>query len=143
MKNRYLAPLAIAITIAGCQPNTTTSEAVKVEQAAPVKSIANNPFFADYDTPYGIPPFDKIKKSDYLPAFYHGITQNKLEIAAITQVKSRPTFENTIVAMEKSGDFLAKVSSTFYGLTGSMSDDEIRAIAKEISPKLSALAARH
>ena len=139
MKNRYLAPLAIAITIAGCQPSTTTSEAVKVEQAAPVESTANNPFFADYDTPYGIPPFDKIKKSDYLPAFYHGITQNKLEIAAITQLKSRPTFENTIVAMEKSGDFLGKVSSTFYGLTGSMSDDEMRAIAKEISPKLSAL----
>ena len=136
MKIRYLAPLAIAIALAGCQQNTTTANVVAVAQA---ESTANNPFFSDYDTPHGIPPFDKIKKSDYLPAFYHGIAQNKLEIDAITKVKSRPTFENTIVAMEKSGNFLNKVSNTFYGLTGSMSDDEMRAIAKEISPKLSAL----
>ncbi|MFT5813929.1 MAG: peptidyl-dipeptidase Dcp, partial [Psychroserpens sp.] len=137
MKIRYLVPLAIAIALAGCQPNTTTPDVVKVEQVE--NSNANNPFFSKYSTPHGIPPFDKIKKSDYLPGFYHGIAQNKLEIEAITNVKSRPTFENTIVAMEKSGDFLDKVSSTFYGLTGSMSDEEMRAIAKEISPKLSAL----
>lgn len=137
MKTRYLAPLAIAIALAGCQQNNTTVNVAQVEQK--VASTANNPFFAEYDTPYGIPPFDKIKKSDYLPAFYHGIEQNKIEIDAITKVRSRPTFENTIVAMEKSGDFLNKVSNTFYGLTGSMSDEEMRAIAKEISPKLSAL----
>jgi len=137
MKTRYLAPLAIAIALAGCQQNNTSANVAQVEQK--VVSTANNPFFAEYDTPYGIPPFDKIKKSDYLPAFYHGIEQNKLEIDAITKVRSRPTFENTIVAMEKSGDFLNKVSNTFYGLTGSMSDEEMRAIAKEISPKLSAL----
>jgi len=136
MKIRYLAPLAIAIALAGCQQNMTSTDVAKVEQVA---TTANNPFFSEYDTPHGIPPFDKIKKSDYLPAFYHGIAQNKLEIDAITRVKSRPTFENTIVAMEKSGDFLNKVSSTFYGLTGSMSDEEMRAIAKEVSPKLSAL----
>lgn len=137
MKTRYLAPLAIAIALAGCQQNNTSVNVAQVEQK--VVSTANNPFFAEYDTPYGIPPFEKIKKSDYLPAFYHGIEQNKLEIDAITKVRSRPTFENTIVAMEKSGDFLNKVSNTFYGLTGSMSDEEMRAIAKEISPKLSAL----
>ncbi|SEK30634.1 peptidyl-dipeptidase Dcp Metallo peptidase. MEROPS family M03A [Colwellia chukchiensis] len=137
MKIRYLAPLAIAIALAGCQQPTTTPDVVKAAQVA--NNTANNPFFSDYDTPYGIPPFDKIKKSHYLPAFYHGIEQNKLEIDAITKVRSRPTFENTIVAMEKSGDFLNKVSNTFYGLTGSMSDEEMRAIAKEISPKLSAL----
>ena len=136
MKIRYLAPLAIAIALAGCQQNVATSNVVKVEQA---DVTASNPFFSEYDTPHGIPPFDEIKKSHYLPAFYHGIEQNKLEINAITRAKSRPTFENTIVAMEKSGDFLTKVSNTFYGLIGSMSDDEMRAIAKEISPKLSAL----
>jgi len=136
MKTRYLAPLAIAIALAGCQQNTAAPDVVQIAQVA---STANNPFFADFDTPYGIPPFEQIKKSHYLPAFYHGIEQNKLEIDAITKVRARPTFENTIVAMEKSGDFLIKVSNTFYGLTGSMSDEEMRAIAKEISPKLSAL----
>ena len=137
MKIRYFAPLAIAIALAGCQQNIDTANVVEVEQ---VDITASNPFFSDYDTPHGIPPFDKIKQSHYLPAFYHGIAEKNLEINAITRVKSRPTFENTIVAMEKSGDFLTKVSSTFYGLTGSMSDDGMRAIAKEISPKLSALA---
>ena len=136
MKIRYLAPLAIAIALAGCQQNIAATDVAKVEQ---VESTANNPFFSEYDTPHGIPPFNKIKKSDYLPAFYHGISQKKLEIEAITRVRSRPTFENTLVAMEKSGDFLNKVSTTFYGLIGSMSDEEMRAIAKEISPKLSAL----
>jgi peptidyl-dipeptidase Dcp len=137
MKTRYLAPLAIAIALAGCQPNTTPPDVVKIEQA---ENTVNNPFFSEYATPHGIPPFDKIKKSDYLPAFNHGIAQKKLEIEAITKVKSLPTFENTIVAMEKSGNFLTKVSNTFYGLIGSMSDEEMRAIAKEMSPKLSALA---
>lgn len=138
MKTRYLAPLAIAIALGGCQQMNITKNVAdsKVEQIA---QQTDNPFFSTYDTPYGIPPFDKIKKSDYLPAFTYGIAENKREIDAITKVKAQPTFENTIVAMEKSGDFLNKVSNTFYGLTGSMSDDEMRAIAKEVSPKLSAL----
>lgn len=138
MKTRYLAPLAIAIALGGCQQMNITKNVAdsKVEQIA---QQTDNPFFSTYDTPYGIPPFDKIKKSDYLPAFTFGIAENKREIDAITKVKAQPTFENTIVAMEKSGDFLNKVSNTFYGLTGSMSDDEMRAIAKEVSPKLSAL----
>lgn len=138
MKTRYLAPLAIAIALGGCQQMNITKNIAdsKVEQIA---QQTDNPFFSTYDTPYGIPPFDKIKKSDYLPAFTFGIAENKREIDAITKVKAQPTFENTIVAMEKSGDFLNKVSNTFYGLTGSMSDDEMRAIAKEVSPKLSAL----
>ncbi|WP_085297747.1 M3 family metallopeptidase [Cognaticolwellia mytili] len=137
MKTRYLAPLAVTIALAGCQQNNAPVNVTQIEQK--VQNSANNPFFAEYDTPYGIPPFDKINKSHYLPAFYHGIEKNKIEIDALTKVRSRPTFENTIVAMEKSGDFLNKVSNTFYGLTGSMSDEEMRAIAKEISPKLSAL----
>ncbi|TWX73385.1 M3 family metallopeptidase [Colwellia sp. C1TZA3] len=137
MKTLYLAPLAIAIALAGCQPNTTPTDVVKIEQA---ENTANNPFFSEYATPHGIPPFDKIKKSDYLPAFNHGITQKKLEIETITKDKSLPTFKNTIVAMEKTGNFLTKVSNTFYGLISSMSDKEMRAIAKEMSPKLSALA---
>lgn len=138
MKTRYLAPLAIAIALGGCQQMNITKDdtGAQLEQVA---QHADNPFFSNYDTPHGIPPFNKIKKSDYLPAFTYGIAENKREIDAITKVRSKPTFENTIVAMEKSGDFLNKVSNTFYGLTGSMSDDEMRAIAKEISPKLSAL----
>jgi len=145
MNKRLIAPVAIAISLAltACNStNTLSNEQTKAPQANVKTTQSNeksNPFFSQFDTPYGIPPFDQIKKTDYLPAFEHGITLNRKEINAIANNKAAPTFENTIEAMEKSGDFLNTVSNVFYGLTGSMSDDEMRAIAKEISPKLSAL----
>ena len=138
MKIRHYAPIALAITIAitGCQSNNTKTTAAETE----VQDInANNPFFLPFDTPYGMPDFAKIKKSHYMPAFDHGIALNKKEINVIANNPAPATFENTIVAMEKSGNFLNNVTNVFYGLTGSMSDKEMRAIAKEISPKLSSL----
>lgn len=137
MKYRLFTPFAIAIAISsvGCQ-TSVKNESITVKEE---NIVQDNPFFSAYKTPYAIPPFGQIKTSDYLPAFYHGIKLNKLEIIAIAENVSSPTFENTIVAMEKSGDFLNNVSSVFFGLTGSMSDDAIRAIAKEITPKLSSL----
>ncbi|PCI59956.1 MAG: peptidase M3 [Gammaproteobacteria bacterium] len=147
MKTTLIAPLAIAVSIAltGCQDDNVAKNAseqtvAKTSQVATKNSAEQtNPFFSSFNTPYGIPPFEQIKKAHYLPAFAHGIKENRKEINAIANNKAAPTFENTIEAMEKSGDFLNTVSSVFYGLTGSMSDDEMRAIAKEISPKLSAL----
>ena len=149
MNIRYLATLAITVAVVGCQQTNLPTSAQKsmTEQAqsdlTALKNIdqasADNPFFKEYNTPHGIPPFDKIKKSHYLPAFYHGIEQEKQQMESLSRVRSYPTFDNTIVAMEKSGDFLNNVSTIFYGLTGSMSDEEMRAIAKEIAPKLSAL----
>jgi len=136
MKPRFIGPVAIAIALAGCQSNDTNQTAATPQQ---VEQTHSNPFFTKFDTPYGMPPFEQIKKSDYLPAINHGIKQNELEIAAIVENSDTATFENTIVAMEKSGDFLNNVTNVFYGLTGSMSDDKMRSLAKEISPKLSAL----
>jgi peptidyl-dipeptidase Dcp len=136
MNKRFIAPVAIAISLAisGCQSSIDKQSSVSTEQASHI-----NPLFSAFDTPHGIPPFEQIQKSDYLPAFAEGITLNRQEITLITDNSQPATFENTIVAMEKSGDFLNRVSSVFYGLTGSMSDKEMRAIAKEVSPKLSAL----
>jgi len=136
MKPRFLAPIAIAIALAGCQSNDSNQAVATPQQ---VEKADSNPFFKKYDTPYGIPPFEQIKQSDYLPAINYGIEQNKLEIAAIIENSAPATFDNTIVAMEKSGDFLNNVTNVFYALTSSMSDEKMRAIAKEISPKLSAL----
>ena len=145
MNKRLIAPVAIAISIAlaACNDNKTTSNEHSVAPQAVAKTTqANeqtNPFFSTFNTVHGIPPFDQIKHEHYLPAFDHGIELNRKEIDAIANNKEAPTFENTIEAMEKSGDFLNTVSNVFYGLTGSMSDDEMRAIAKKVSPKLSAL----
>jgi peptidyl-dipeptidase Dcp len=140
MNKRLLAPIAIAIALAGCQSNDShQAQQTVTQQEAPQAQKHSNPLFNTFTTPHGIPPFDKINKSDYLPAFEHGINENKKEISAIANSTQAATFENTIEAMEKSGDFLTKVANIFYGLTGSMSDDEMRAIAKEVSPKLSSL----
>ena len=129
MKKRLLAPIAIAIALAGCQSDSSNNQ-TQVPQKSTQQAEHLNPLFSEFTTPYGIPPFDKIKKSDYLPAFEQGIIENKQEIDAIANATNEATFENTIEAMEKSGDFLNRVSNVFYGLTGSMSDEEMRSIAK-------------
>lgn len=98
---------------------------------------SQNPFMSEYKTPYGVPPFDKITNADYLPAFKAGIKQQQEEIAAIVKNPAAPTFENTILAMENSGEILDKVSNVFFNITESNSTDEIQAIADSVSPLLS------
>lgn len=99
---------------------------------------SDNPFFAEWDTPYGIPPFEQIKPEHYLPAFEEGMKQQMEAIDAIVNNEEEPTFENTIVAYEYSGELLNKVSGVFFNISGVESDDEMRAIEEEIIPKLSA-----
>jgi peptidyl-dipeptidase Dcp len=96
-----------------------------------------NPFFEDYDTPYGAVPFDKISIEHYMPAFVEGMNRQKLEIDAIAGNPEAPTFENTIAAMDYSGELLNKVSSVFFGLISSHTSDEMQAIAQDLSPLLS------
>ena len=96
-----------------------------------------NPFFEEWDTPYGTAPFDKIKTSDYLPAFMKGIEERRAEIRAITENTEAPTFENTIEAYDRSGALLAKVSGVFYNIAESDATDEINAIMDEITPIMS------
>lgn len=95
-----------------------------------------NPFFTEYDTPYGAPDFDKIKNSDYEPAFMKGIQQQEDQIEAICDSKEAPTFENTVVAMDNSGEILERVSSVFFALSEADTDEEITALAEKISPVL-------
>src|SRR5690554_5069841 len=96
-----------------------------------------NPFLTEWDTPFGTPPFDKIKLEHYLPAFKEGIKQHKTEIENIINNTEEPTFENTIEALEYSGALLTKVSRVFFAMTSSMTNDQMQAIAKEVSPMLS------
>ena len=74
---------------------------------------SKNPFFEEYDTPYGAVPFDKIKVEHFMPAFQEGIKQQTAEIEAIVNNPEAPTFENTLEAMENSGQLLSKVSYVF------------------------------
>ncbi|NWF88470.1 MAG: M3 family metallopeptidase [Ignavibacteriaceae bacterium] len=99
--------------------------------------IMNNPFFSTWNTPHQTPPFDEIKNEHYLPAFEDGITKQKAEIDEIINNTEKPTFENTIEALEKSGELLTKVSSVFYNLNSANTDAEMQEIAKKVSPMLS------
>jgi len=93
-----------------------------------------NPLFSEFDTPFQVPPFDKIQEEHYLPAFKEGMEQQNMEIEAIVNNPETPTFENTIEAVESTGSLLRKVGSVFGVLNGSMTNDNMQNIAREIAP---------
>ena len=97
----------------------------------------NNPFFQKYNTPFETPPFNEIKTAHYEPAFEEGIRQLDQEIQDIANNSQPATFENTIVALERSGKLLEKVSSAFFNVLNAEADDEMMDISQRVSPKLS------
>lgn len=105
---------------------------------APKKSADTNPFFVEWETPFGVPPFDKIDNEHYIPAYEEAMKQHKAEIDAIVANSEEPTFENTILVYDKSGELLSKVSYVFNGLSSANSNDRMREIDKELTPKLTA-----
>mgnify|MGYP002647203535 FL=1 len=98
---------------------------------------AQNPFFSAYKTPYDTPPFNKIKNEHYEPAIQKGIAEHQAEVDKIVMIRAVPTFENTIVPLEESGKLLSRVTSVFFNLLSSESNDEMMEIAQRIQPKLS------
>ena len=102
------------------------------------QETAMNPFFTDYDTPYQIPPFEKITEDHYMPAFIQGMQEQLKEIDVITNNPEPPSFENTIVELERTGETLNKVADVFFNLVSSNTNDQMDAIAAEVTPKLSA-----
>lgn len=96
-----------------------------------------NPFLAPFDTPYGTVPFSQIQNSDYLPAIEQGIAQARAEIDAIVNNTDEPTFENTIVALERADGPLNRVLGVFYNILEANSDDELMELSLQVSPLLS------
>jgi len=96
-----------------------------------------NPLLDKWETPFETPPFNSIKEDHYLPAFYETIKLHNAEIDAIANNTNIPTFENTIVAIDNSGELLKRVSRVFGAINGAMNSDKIQEISKEIYPKLS------
>ena len=97
-----------------------------------------NPFLTEWDTPYGIPPFDKIKVSDYIPAIKAGIAEHDKEIEAIVSNSEAPSFANTIEALEYSGKTLARVSGVLYNVAETDRSDALDAVVEEAIPLVSA-----
>ena len=98
----------------------------------------DNPFFAKPETPFGVPAFDRLKTEHFVPAFEEGMRQQKEEVNAIVSNPQDPTFENTIEALEYSGELLNEVSAVFFNMCETNNSEEMNRIAEEISPKLSA-----
>jgi peptidyl-dipeptidase Dcp len=101
--------------------------------------MPDNPFFAAWTTPDGMPPFDRIKPEHFRPAYERALAEHATEIAAIAADPAAPSFDNTIAAMETSGRALARVSNVFHVLAGAHSNDPLLEIEREIAP----LVARH
>ena len=96
-----------------------------------------NPFLTEYTTPFKVVPFDKVKTEHYLPAFEAGMKEQLAEIDAIVNNPETPTFQNTILPYDKSGETLNRVSSVFFNILECNSNDELLALAEQIMPMLS------
>jgi len=126
MKKTGISFIALALIVSSCN-------SIK----EPKKDMSN-PFFNEYKTPFQVPPFNEIKLEHYMPAVEAGIAEQQAEIKAITDSKEEPTFSNTILAFDLSGDLLTKVSNVFFNLNQANTDDKMQALARDITPKLSA-----
>ena len=126
--------LAIATTAVGCNDKTA-------QPAAPTTGTAvsqANPFFAESTLPLHYPAFDKIKDSDFAPAFDRGMAEELKEVEAIANNPEAATFDNTIVALEKSGRMLRRAQAVFSNLVGADSNDARKQLDTDYAPKFSA-----
>lgn len=123
MKRAFILMMAVALAAVSC--NTQTKE-------------QGNPFFAEWKTPFGVPPFDQIQNEHYLPAIDSGIALARLQIAEITANAESPTFANTVVQYDRVGELMSKVAYVFYSQTSANTNDALEALQMEIAPKMSA-----
>ncbi len=114
------------LAVAGCK----TKPVAKVDNS--------NPFFTAYNTPFDVPPFEKIMAKHYMPAFIKGMAEGREDIKNLVNNTSTPTFENTFGALDKSGELLTKVSAVFFSQTSANTNDSLQQIEVEVSPLLSA-----
>ncbi len=124
MKKIGISFIALALIMSSC--NTTKEQ----------KRDMSNPFFSEYKTPFQVPPFNEIKLEHFMPAIDEGIIEQTAEIKTITDNKEEPTFDNTILALDQSGDLLDK-ARIFSNLNSANTNDEMQVLAREITPKLS------
>ncbi|MED5525906.1 M3 family metallopeptidase [Gallaecimonas pentaromativorans] len=143
-KTLIASAIGAALALSACSDDhkaeqTSTAAAPAKEQTATAMPAAqDNVLLQKSPLQYQAPQFDKITTADYLPAFEQGIKEHNSEIEAIANNSEAPTFDNTIVAMEKSGALLTRVSTVFGNLSGLVSNDQYQKIEEEMAPKLAA-----
>lgn len=134
----FLASVFVSILfVAGCTEPDDTIEPETDAEVMP-EDEDENPFFSASPLPYGMPQFDRIRDEHFAPALDRGMTEQMVEIEAIAGNPGPPTFENTIVAMERSGRLLTRVNRVFSNLAGAHTNDTIQEVQREFAPKLAA-----
>ena len=116
--------------------SNNTAEPITDDLTVSDSELADNPFRKNWETPFGVPPFAEISTDDYLPAVKKALQELRADIDAIVGNPEAPTFSNTIVPLEVSGESLDKVAATFSNITGTDTDDELRALQTQIYPML-------
>lgn len=136
----------MAAALCGCSdskeestaPDTSTAAATATNESQPAMNEATNPFFNESELQFRFPPFDAIDNAHYLPAFEAGMQEQLAEVEAITGNPESATVENTIVALERSGQLLMRVARVFYALSSAHTNDTIKEVEAEIAPRLAA-----
>ena len=135
---RSCLSLAVAVTLAACTPTPPRNAAAPATVQTPTPGVAPNPFFSPSALPYQAPAFDRIHDDDFQPAIDEGMKQQIAEIEQIANQADPPTFDNTIVAIERTGTLLTRVSKVFGALTQANTNDTLQKVQREEAPKLAA-----
>ncbi|MBL8002560.1 MAG: M3 family metallopeptidase [Flavobacteriales bacterium] len=128
---RTLLPITAVILLAACSQAPETAKNTMETSTA-------NPLLVPSDLPFHAPDFRTFKDADFRPAILEAMERHMAEIDAIANSAEPPTFENTIVALEKSGQDLGRVTAIFYNLTGSATNDSLQAVKADLAPRLTA-----
>ncbi|HET8554526.1 MAG TPA: peptidyl-dipeptidase Dcp [Rhodanobacteraceae bacterium] len=145
LRTRTLAVMiAASFTMVACSSQSPDQQASASQATAPnaaattVEAAHTNPFFTRSTLPFQAPPFDKIRDSDYQPAIEKGMAERLAEVEKIADNPNPPTFENTYVALEKTGALLDRVMQAFNDVTSANTDDALQKVQKDMAPKLAA-----
>ncbi|MFB0987741.1 MAG: dipeptidyl carboxypeptidase II, partial [Gammaproteobacteria bacterium] len=138
----FFLVLGLAL-LTSCSESQEASPAVVQENQndqsmANVGEITINPFFEESPLYLNYPPFDRIENSHYLPAFERGMEEQLAQLSEIVNQASAPTFENTIIPLELSGQLLSRVATVFFSMSGAHTNEGIRELEQELAPQLAA-----
>ena len=131
---KVLLIMAMMSILGGCGDYGSGDETSDTTVSKAQVDSTQNPFFTEWDGPFGTPPFDRIELAHYEPAFMRGMAEHNEEIAAIARGAEFPTYANTIEAMDRAGALLTRTGNVFGAMSGTMTNDEMQAIAKRMAP---------
>jgi peptidyl-dipeptidase Dcp len=137
-KHLLLILLGTALASPATYVTAAPADSASVTPKKTAGKLADNPFASASKLPYHYPAFDQIKNEHYGPAFTEGMRQHAAEIALIAGSHAAPTFDNTVVAMERAGQMLNRVSIVFFSLTGANTNPTLEALSRDLAPKLAA-----